>query len=375
MEYLKEIKYESELPLFNKLFKNEIKIEFKNILIEGENLEVLKYLQNNYKEMLDMIYIDPPYNTGTIQFKYKDKWSHEDWYIFMKERLIEAKPLLKEIGVIFISIDDHEFAQLKLLCDQIFGEENFIGNLLWHCNKSILKQSKHIRKDHEYILCYAKDKTKLIFNKLENNMEFENIDDDPKGPWFSSNATIFLNEKHKNYFGIELPNKDICYRTWKFSKEDYENKKISLFFKDDNVPRLKCHQAVQNVYTKVASSFLPNNIGTTTSAKNNIKEMFSYLPIEYPKPVSLIKYLISLIPNKNGIILDFFAGSGTTGHAVLELNKEDDGNRQFILCTNNENDICKEVCFPRLKKVITGYTTLEGEKINGIKSGFKYFKI
>ena len=337
----------------------------QNLLIKGDNLEVLKHLKNAYFESVKMIYIDPPYNTGGDGFVYKDDRkfsvdelsslagisqeeakrvlefaakgsnSHSAWLSFIYPRLYIARELLRDDGVIFISIDDNEQAQLKMLCDEIFGEENFVANLTWNSVSSVLKQSKLIRKEHEFILTYSKNKEKLAFNRLKNNMEFSNPDNDPNGPWFSSNAASADQKSKTNFFGIKLPNGKICERNWKFTYEDFRKGHVSLFFKGGNVPRLKIYESDYDKNTSVQSSIL-TDLGSITTAKSEIENLFSQDVFDTPKPIKLLQRFIHIATNQNDIILDFFAGSGTTAHAVMAQNLEDDGNRKFILVQLDE---------------------------------------
>lgn len=350
----------------------------KNAIIVGDNLDALKLLKAAYSEKIKMIYIDPPYNTTNENFIYPDNFrqdykkileevglieidengqevesedlkffkniqgsrTHSGWLSFMLPRLKLARDLLKEDGVIFISIDDNEQANLKLLCDEIFGEDNFVACLIWNSINSVLKQSKFIRKEHEYILIYAKDRDNLEFTKLKNTMEFSNPDNDPKGEWFSSNAASPNQNTDKNKFPIKLPNGNECVRSWKFSLDDFQNGKVSLYFKNGNVPRLKIYKSEYDENTQIHSSIF-KDLGSLTTAKTEIKYLFLECKddvFDTPKPINLIKTLlqISTTPNSNDIILDFFAGSGTTAQAVMELNAQDNGNREFILVQLDE---------------------------------------
>jgi adenine-specific DNA-methyltransferase len=381
---------EQQIPVLKEIKNRKIVTDNTsptNLLIEGDNYHALSVLNYTHKGKIDVIYIDPPYNTGNKDFIYnddyvdkEDSFRHSKWLSFMEKRLRLAKDLLKDSGVIFISIDDNEQAQLKLLCDSVFGENNFVSNMIWHSNKSVLKQSKTIRKDHEYVLVYSLKYHNVSISKLENKMEFFNPDNDKNGEWFSSNATYSSNDKkHKNYFGIKLPNKETCYRVWKFSEKEFKNGEVSLYFNNGNVPRLKIYKNDYDLNTSIPSSLILNN-STTTTAKSLLSDIFNILPKEldeifsYPKPIELIKFLTFIGSKSNSIILDFMAGSGTTGHAVMELNKEDGGNRQYILCTNNENNICEEVTYERLKRVIKGYTNKKGENIEGLGGNLEYLK-
>ena len=350
----------------------------QNSIIIGDNLDALKILKSAYTAQIKMIYIDPPYNTQSENFIYPDNFrndykdilrevgllevsedgteiesqtlkyfkniqstrTHSGWLAFMLPRLKLARDLLREDGVIFISIDDNEQANLRLLCDEIFGEDCFVANVVWNSINSVLKQSKFIRKEHEYILIYAKDKDNLEFTKLKNTMEFSNPDNDPKGEWFSSNAASPNQNTDKNKFAIKLPNGDECVRSWKFSLEDFESGKITLYFKNGNVPRLKIYKSEYNKNTQICSSIF-KDLGSLTTAKAEMKRIFYDCKddlFDTPKPLDLVKRIlqISTTPNSNDLILDFFAGSGTTAHAVMDLNAQDNGNRCFILVQLDE---------------------------------------
>lgn len=408
----------------------------KNAIIVGDNLDALKLLKSAYSEKIKMIYIDPPYNTTNENFIYPDNFrqdykkileevglieidengqevesedlkffkniqgsrTHSGWLSFMLPRLKLAHDLLKEDGVIFISIDDNEQANLKLLCDEIFGEDNFVACLIWNSINSVLKQSKFIRKEHEYILIYAKDRDNLEFTKLKNTMEFSNPDNDPKGEWFSSNAASPNQNTDKNKFPIKLPNGNECVRSWKFSLDDFQNGKVSLYFKNGNVPRLKIYKSEYDENTQIHSSIF-KDLGSLTTAKTEIKYLFLECKddvFDTPKPINLIKTLlqISTTPNSNDIILDFFAGSGTTAQAVMELNAQDKGNREFILvqldevidksksktayefCKNelkSENPVISDITAERVRRVSAKIATkLTKENID---LGFKLYRL
>ena len=332
-------------------------------LIIGDNYPALQNLLTSYKNKIKVIYIDPPYgkdNKGKFaKTNYNNSIARDNLLSSLYTRLKLARDLLKDDGVIFCSIDDKNQAYIKCLFDEIFGEENFVSNAIWNSISSVLKQSKFIRKEHEFILIYAKNKTNLAFNKLENSMEFQNPDNDPNGAWFSSNAASPNQKSQTNFFGIELPNGEVCQRNWKFSYDEFINGKVSLYFKGGNVPRLKIYEKDYDKNTAIQSSIF-SNLGSITTAKTEIKKLFNAELFDTPKPLNLVKRILEISTNNNDIVLDFYAGSGTTGHAVLELNKKDGGNRQFILCTNNEiteinpNGIAYDVTSKRLKRIMTG---------------------
>ena len=380
--------FETQQPYLEEVTNKRIEDapgEPTNLIIEGDNFEALSILNYTHAGKVDVIYIDPPYNTGNKDFIYndnyvdsEDEFRHSKWLSFMEPRLKLAKNLLKEDGVIFISIDDNEMPNLRCLCDKTFGEENFISNSIWASNKSVLKQSNYIRKDHEYVLVYGKCKylTKS-FRRFQNAMVFKNIDNDPKGAWFSSNAA---KPGNSNMFKVRLPNGNEVERNWKFTEEEYRSGKVDLYFKGNNVPRLKIYESDYDLNTKIASSILETDATTSTGA-NDIGRVFNDKPFDFPKPVNLIKYLISMIDDNEVVVLDFFAGSGTTGQAVLELNKEDGGHRQFILCTNNgdkgpdSTKIAEEITYPRIKTVITGERQDGSKYSDGIPANLRYYKI
>lgn len=360
-----------------------------NILFEGDNLESLKVLNSTHKGKIDIIYIDPPYNTGNKDFIYNDSFvsnddgfKHSKWLSFMEKRLKLAYNLLSKDGVIFISIDDNEQANLKLLCDKIFGEHNFIENFMWLHGKG--KKTKQSRTLQQYTLCYTKSKQKLGDWKESQhlNYEFTNPDNDPKGSWFSGSISFNenrSNKNHKNFYTVVSPSGVVWERQWMVSESEMNNliENSDIYFgespKYNKVPRRKIRQGA-------TSEIIPKNIfedvGTTSSAEKEVFSMFGEKVFDYPKPVDLIKKIIKITNKSKDItVLDFFAGSGTTGHAVLELNKEDGGNRKFILCTNNENNICEEVTYQRLSKVINGYKTQKGIDIEGIFANLNYFKV
>jgi len=365
-----------------------------NILIEGDNYHALSVLNYTHKGRIDVIYIDPPYNTGNKDFVFNDKYidledsyRHSKWISFMAKRLRLVKNLLKDTGVIFISIDDNEIAQLKLLCDEIFYENNFLSSVVWQKTFSPINLRKNISNNHDFILVYAKNINYLNLNLLERSEEqnnrYKNPDNDPRGPWTAGGLDVgpLVPEKvypiYNPYTKSKiLPPKGYC---WRYTKERLEEliKENRIYFPKSGrgVPRIKrfLRDVQQGI---VATTFWSSDeIGHTQEAKQELKTITveSDLVFETPKPLRLIKRILHLSTKKNSLVLDFMAGSGTTGHAVLELNKEDGGNRQFILCTNNENNICTDVCYPRIKKAIEGYRNLKKDKIEGLKGNLKYF--
>ncbi|MEM3370244.1 MAG: site-specific DNA-methyltransferase [Candidatus Woesearchaeota archaeon] len=359
-----------------------------NILIEGDNYHALSVLNYTHKGKIDVIYIDPPYNTGNEGFMYNDKivdkedaYRHSKWLSFMEKRLRLARNLLSDKGVIFISIDDNEVAQLKLLCDEIFGEENCIGIFVWRKKAGAGADSKLLFTQHEYILFYSKNIKNLdrFFEPLteKQKSEYKNPDNDPRGLWAPTDLTAPSSDTdNSRLYEVVSPTGKKWLRRWSYTKENMRKlieQNLVWFGKDGNaMPKRK--RFLSEKQGLVPRSWI--DFVLTSDGKKDFEDIFGKdnRLFEYPKPTLLIKHLIRIPSKKNSIILDFFAGSGTTGHAVLELNKEDGGNRKFILCTNNENNICTDVCYPRIEKVIKGYKNLKGEKVEGLGGNLKYFK-
>jgi len=361
-----------------------------NMLIEGDNYHSLAVLNFTHQEAIDLIYIDPPYNTGNNDFIYNDKFvdqedafRHSKWLAFMEKRLKLAKNLLKKSGAIFISIDDNEQAQLKMLCDEIFGDKNSIATIIWQKKYTQSNDAKFFSATHDFILCYAKNaesfKIRLLPRTKKQDDRYKNPDNDPRGPWM----TQPLHAKSGSDSGYSYTFKNGV--TWspptgtypRFSKETLRkaDKENQVWFgaKGTAVPRLKkyLNEMRQGVIPKTI--WLYDEVGSNDDARRELKELLPENGFDSPKPTSLISRILELASDKNSIVLDFMAGSGSTGRAVLKFNQEDDGNRQFILCTNNENNICSDFCYPRLKKVIKGYKNLKDENIAGLGSNLKYY--
>ena len=429
----------TKIPTFEEVKDKEIvsnKDDKFNFLLEGDNLHSLYLLEKTHKGKIDVIYIDPPYNTGKKDFIYDDKYidiedgyKHSKWLSFMENRLTIAKNILKENGFIFISIDDNEVFQLKLLCDEIFGENNFISALSIENNPKGRKNSNFISVSNEYCLIYAKNKNVSYFvenvpksssdlaedengNYIHNsgkrvlvgenffNKEVSDIDSDKHYSIYynrEKNEFKILKEQNISDVNTELIKNGfqryISYRNNTFVENTYTKTKImelfrngALDFKNNKIYeknfsttiRLKS-LVVNRKYEAVVDNQIVKDYQIdvkTTSAGTELKSIFgtTNIPFNNPKNVGLLKLLITLIDNKNATILDFFAGSGTTGQAVLELNNEDNGNRQFILCTNNENNICEDITYQRLKTVISGTRKDNTKYSDGINANLKYYK-
>ena len=372
-----------------------------NFLIEGDNLAALELLLKTHRGKIDLIYIDPPYNRGgTDDFIYDDKrisktdaYIHSKWISFIKQRLELAKKLLTKNGAIFISIDDNEQANLKLLCDSIFDESNFAGMIPWRKRTAKTDVPFGISQDFEWILIYARSKFFNAFRKKENERKYYLTPDIPGRPWrihdMSTQRTAA--ERPNSNFTIQNPRNGKEYpvnpnAVWRITKEsfpqflnenrivfpgDYDFLKITRpqlrYFKDDD-ERKALEKSGSATGVSATSTLLPESVGRTENGTKDFGRLFEEKSFPFPKPVELIKYLIQIGNNykSSPIILDFFAGSGTTGQAVLRLNAEDGGSRRFILCTNNENDICRNITYERIRRVIGN---------EGYAASLKYYKI
>lgn len=372
--------------------------EQTNILIEGDNYHSLAVLNFTHQAAVDLIYIDPPYNTGHSDFIYNDKFvdsedpfRHSKWLAFMEKRLKLARNLLKREAAIFISIDDNEQAPLRMLCDEIFGENNFIATIVWQRAYSPKNQSRNISVDHEYVLIYAKDIEHLAFQLLPRtdamNARYKNPDNDPRGPW--KPGDLVANEERKNgHYSIVGPHGNEFDaprgKHWSYAKDGMMElqKDNRLYFGKNGTafPSLKQFLTEVQQGRKASTLFLHGDAGHNDEAKKELRSFFEQSEnlFSTPKPTRLIKQLMRLVPNKNATVLDFMAGSGTTGQAVLSLNAEDGGRRTFILCTNNgdeksEHRIASDICYPRITKTIKGYKNTDGEKVAGLGGNLKYY--
>lgn len=363
-----------------------------NLIIEWDNFHSLSVLQNTHKRKIDVIYIDPPYNTGNKDFIYnddyvdkEDSYRHSKWLSFMKKRLELAKNLLKDDWVIFISIDDNEFAQLKLLCDEIFGEKNFVDCISWDKKSSAkwVPPVNMIVNTHEYILAYQNSEKFSFLWEARSLDWFSNPDNDDRWPWRNTNIKSTIKSNDEKFSITDPETWNIFTDTWAFSKKELERlieKKYLIFPKNKNwqVRRKEFFHEFKNQNIPIKSSWwLFDNQKNTEM----LKSMFWLNIFNNPKPLSLLKYLLKVTSKPNSTILDFFAWSGTTWHAVLELNKEDGWNRQFILCSNRENtqenpekNICRDITYERNKRVIQGYTNAKWEKIEWLWWNLRYYK-
>ena len=385
----------TKIPIFEEVKDKEIvsnRDDKFNFLLEGDNLHSLYLLEKTHKGKIDVIYIDPPYNTGANDFMYNDKrvdledgYRHSKWLSFMYKRLEISKKLLTRNGIIFISIDDNEQAQLRLICDEIFGEYNFVGNIVWEkrtkCQNT--KTAKYMLQSKTESIFVYKNKSEKYEFCLNYEADREYPSKDEEGKYYrleklGEMSAIGIRGRETMVFPIDgiMPKEG---NQWKFGKDtiNHYKQRNDLIVKNNKV-YFRIRPQDEEAKMKPFWSLFLKEIGTAESAKNELNNILGSKEhgFETIKPIQLIKDLIFHVVgnNKDAIILDFFAGSGTTAQAVMELNKEDNGNRNFILCTNNENNICENITYQRIKTVITGKRKDNTEYSNGISANLKYYK-
>lgn len=378
-----------------------------NLIIEGDNYHALSVLNYTHAGKIDVIYIDPPYNTGARDWRYNndyvdsnDTFRHSKWISMIYKRIELAKNLLSETGFLICAIDENEIHSIRFILDEIFGESNKVGTVTVLHNPKGRNLAKFFSENSEYMLVYARDSSKAKFNSVAIDDEVKktfNLEDEVSKyrlqPYMRSRTVWSRANKPNNFYpiyvspdlsDITLENHDGYYElyprtedgrewAWKNIPSSFlqlnhngyfvarrENGKINLYHK------YREQQVFKNVWTdkKYQSEFNGTNILKAILGKNIF---------DYPKSLYLVEDILKITAKKNSIILDFFAGSGTTGHAVLEMNKEDEGTRKFILCTNNENKIAEEVTFPRIRGIIDGYGSGD-KKVAGIPANVRYFK-
>ncbi len=363
-----------------------------NIIIEGDNYHALSVLNYTHAGKIDVIYIDPPYNTGKKdEWKYNDRWvdendayRHSKWLSFMEKRLKLAKGLLSENGIVFISIDDKEHARLKVLCDEIFDENKFHGTLTWikRTKPTNMGGAKYsLQSNVEYVLVYghkSQDRHNYLLPKLEQKT-YPNQDE--CGNFYRVESV----DQRKNIGSMIRPS--MVYSVLGVAPKENYRWQMSPKERDELLERNRLFVKKGKLYKRVykedeetAESLEPfwshrQDTGTAETAKEDLEKLLGRdEAFTTVKPVELLRQILLFSSSTNSTVLDFFAGSGTTGQAVLELNKADGGRRQFILCTNNENQIAEDVTYPRIKTVITG-TRPDGTKYSdGIPSNVRYFK-
>lgn len=428
-----EEEMKTKIPVFKEIhdFKihDNVNSDAYNFLLEGDNLHSLYLLQKTHLGKIDIIYIDPPYNTGKKDFKYNDSFvdkndsfAHSKWLSFMERRLNIAKTLLSENGFIFVSIDENEQAQLKMLMDEIYGEKNFLTQFIVENNPKGRKNSNFSSVTSEYCIAYAK--------KISNTYFVENIPKaatdmklDEEGNYvhgsgrrvivgqnnFNNQVTNYNSDKHysiyfrksdrtyhfiKEYSLDEINtqlvsdgyNRYYSYRDNSFVENTYTMRKLeqliadqALDFAEDKIYEKNFRSVIRVknlLINKKYQAIIDNkkveyelDIKTTSAKQQLAKLLGKKSPFDYPKNPGLIRLLITLSDNKNATILDFFAGSGTTGQAVIEQNAIDGGKRKFILATNNENNIAIDVTYERMKRVSLGSESYDSKPVN-----LKYFK-
>lgn len=376
-----------------------------HILIEGDNLEALTALSYTHEGKVNVIYIDPPYNTGNKDFIYndsyvdaEDSYRHSKWLSFIEKRLKIAKKLLSDDGVIFISIDDNEQANLKLLCDEIFGEQHFIGTYFWKRTSTPPALSYKIRRKLEFVLAYQKanipqrtfaqgyvdggDAPLLNGGNPIGVLTFPigsvhfNIPDGEYSPNSKHKIKLLGNVTVKNGLNVNEFKAEANFK-WGQDNLEREVKDGTYFLIKSLQFSIRYQKATKS--TKVPSNIIDDEVevGTNEEAQKEIKEFDLGYSFDYAKPTSLVSYLIKMPfwENKTITILDFFAGSGTTLHATMKLNSSDCGERKCIIVTNNENGICENITYQRCKKVIEGYTNKSGETIPGLSNNsLRYYR-
>ncbi len=414
-----------KLPVLKEVKSKEIitdKNKPINLLIEGDNYHALSVLNYTHKNKINGIYIDPPYNTGSNDWKYnndyidsEDPYRHTKWISFMDFRLKIAKNLLTSNGIICCTIDDYELPRLIMIMEDIFGEKNHLGTVCIRNNPSGRSTLKGISINHEYAVFFAKSVNSEVgrlprnekqinrYNKKDDKGYYEEVNFRKGGglreespimfyPIFISDKfwrvpKMYWNKEKKEWILQENLKKgeDIIYpvddlgrdKRWKWGLDRVKNESDELFVRKINRKNHLFHKNRMAHETVLPNTWWDKKeYSATDHGTRLLKEMFGELKtFDYPKAVVAVKDCLSVLSSeKNAVFLDFFAGSGSTGHAVLELNKEDKGKRKFILCTNNENSICQKVTYPRIKKVIDGYKNSKGGKIKGIEGNLKYFK-
>lgn len=376
-----------------------------NMIIHGDNLEALKALLPKYEGKVKCIYIDPPYNTGNEGWVYNDnvndpkikRWlhqvvgkegedlsRHDKWLCMMYPRLVLLHKLLAEDGVLFISIDDNEQAYLKLICDEVFGPRHFITDAAWRVSDNSNNNALTFSEDFNHTLIYAKrsDWRPNFIDDASKRSHFKNPDNDPRGPWFDGNPVNNPGLRTNLQFNITTPSgKTIKHppNGWRWSLETIREKlETGELRYSENEERL-----IRRTYLNEMEGLTPSNLwvdlevtGHTRSAKYDLKKIFPEVPVTSlfptPKPSRLVEYILQLATENDSIILDSFAGSGTTAHAVLNLNKQDGGKRKFILV--EMEDYAETITAERVKRVITGYG--EGKsKVEATSGSFDYYTL
>ena len=381
-----------------------------NLIVQGDNLHALKALLPRYAGQVKCIYIDPPYNTGNEGWVYNDnvnspeirKWlgevvgkegetldRHDRWLSMMYPRLVLLRQFLREDGAIFVSIDDNEVATLRLLMDEIFGAKNFVATVLWQKIFSPKNSARHLSEDHDYIVVYASNADKWKPNLLPRGDDAKaryKDDGDPRGPWTSGDLQA------RNYYSegtypvtcpsgrvIPGPGKGMY---WRVSKANFDrlNQEGRIWWGEsgNNMPRLKRYLSDVKDGVVPQTMWFYKDVGHTQEAKKELLELVDFNTSDdvfiTPKPTRLIQRILQIATDKDSIVLDSFAGSGTTGHAVLKQNIEDGGNRRFIQ-VEMLPEVASTITAGRAKRAITGYTNAKGQTVEGLGSGFQFCRL
>ncbi|PKO93304.1 MAG: site-specific DNA-methyltransferase [Betaproteobacteria bacterium HGW-Betaproteobacteria-10] len=382
-----------------------------NLIVQGDNLHALKALLPRYAGQVKCIYIDPPYNTGNEGWVYNDnvnspeirRWlgevvgkegetldRHDRWLSMMYPRLVLLKQFLRDDGAIFVSIDDNEVATLRLLMDEIFGAKNFVATVLWQKVYSPKNSARHFSEDHDYIVVYAAKadtwKPNLLGRTEAQDAAYKNPDNDPRGIWKTSDLSA-RNFYSDGTYSVTTPSGRIIDappkgRYWTISKKRFHeldrDNRIWWGKKGDSIPQFK------RFLTDVKDGVVPQtmwfykDVGHTQEGKKELLDLVDFDTSDdvfiTPKPTRLIQRILQIATDKDSLVLDSFAGSGTTGHAVLKQNAEDGGNRRFIQ-VEMDAGIAKNVTAGRMNRVVTGYTNAKGNAVEGLGGGFQFCRL
>ncbi len=376
-----------------------------NMIIHGDNLEALKALLPKYEGKIKCIYIDPPYNTGNEGWVYNDnvnhpkikKWlgdvvgkegedlsRHDKWLCMMYPRIKLLHQLLAKDGAIFISIDDNEQANLKLMCDEIFGIGNFVDNVIWEKNYSPRNDAKYFSSSHDFIVVYAKSKQtwkrKLAPRTEKQNKFYKYNDNDGRGKWRPDNVLVKSFSK-SGVFGIKNPNTDDIFFPPEGSCYRFNEEKSNILLSENRFyfgkngkgkPQLKRYLTEVNQGIVPQTLWKHEEVSHSQEGKKQLNKIIDGNVFDTPKPHQLIQRILQIASDKDSIILDSFAGSGTTAHAVMNLNKQDGGNRKFIVV--EMEDYAETITAERVRRVAQGYG--EGKKaVEGTGGGFDYYEL
>lgn len=373
-----------------------------NLIVQGDNLVALKALLPYYAGQVKCIYIDPPYNTGNEGWIYNDnvnsplirEWlgravgkeaedlsRHDKWLCMMYPRLALLRQFLREDGILFFTIDDAELEQALMLGNEIFGRENNRAAIIWQHSVQPKGYSGKISIHHNYLLAFAKSAAFVfrdIPRKEEHNTHYANPDDDPNGPWRAGDVRNALYRPNLIYDLITPSGKIIKppAKGWRWSKETMAEKIRTgeIVFRSEETKIVRKIYLKYQVGRPPESIWFGEDVGTTREANQELKDIFGNSPFDTPKPTKLLTRILQISAAPGDLVLDSFAGSGTTGHAVLDLNKQDGGDRKFIL-VEMESKIARDITRERVKRVADGYVNAKGEKVDGFGGGFRFCEL